>query len=322
MNKKVCSYILCVFASLCLVVFSSCNQKPSDDNSTGAGKDKVYKGTVNIAVDASLEPVMKQEEEIFEFAYDSVNANIIYENESEVISDFASKKATVMVVARDLTEEEKNKLISRDSIYVREVNVAYDAVALIGNLNFDDSKLSIDDLKKYFSPENSSANSPKMVFENQNSSTVKFVMNLLGYKEKVSPNVFAAKNTEAVIDYVEQSNNTIGFVPFSYLSDAEDERVITILKRIKILSLRSQNEKGEEIITIANQSEIADGSYPLTRKVNAVSHYDRKDDLNWLFVNFLYQNKGAKIFLRAGLVPGKMPNREINVNTGETKDNE
>jgi len=305
-----------VFYSLVLFLLSiqSCSHKPASDSQEGSIITG-YKGELKVDVDEGLEPVMRQEEEVFEYLHDSVKLDIAYKGDAEMLSDFKSKKATVIVLARSLDEKEKENLKDADTIYAREIKIAYDAVALVGNPKFDDNKLDVATLKRYFDPQNASAGGPQLVFNNQNSSIVKYVLNYLGYSDKVSPNVYALKSTEEVLDYVEKNENAIGFIPFNYLSEVNDDRVKQIYKRIKVLSLRAKDENGQEIRVSANQSDIATGAYPLKRTINTVINFTYSDNLEWLFVNFLFREKGAKIFLKDGLIPAKMTEREIDVNT-------
>ena len=186
-----------------LLLLSSCAQK----RETGAAvvnSDKSYKGQLNADVDPGLAHVMHHQKEIFEFDYDSVHLNIQYKNEADMLQDFRTGKATVLIMARTLDSAEKESLIDRDTMYVRELQVAYDAVALVGNRQFNDSALDGETLKKYFAPDDNSTNGPLMVFEDKQGSAVKFVLNKLGYKEKVSNRVYALKSAEEVIDYVKK----------------------------------------------------------------------------------------------------------------------
>jgi phosphate transport system substrate-binding protein len=282
-----------------------------------SGKNKIYKGELTVSVDETLQTVLKQEAEVFQFLYDSIQLNTTYGNESELLSRFRNGKADVLVLARELKESEKQALKEQDTIYTLEMRVAYDAVALIGNAGFNDNDLDIAFLKSLFDVKNK--NGYKLVFESNHSSCVDYVLNTLGYKEKVSGNVYGLKSPDEVIAYVEQNKDAIGFIPYSFLSDTDDERVKGILKRIKILSLRVQNSKGEVEKVSANQSDIASGTYPLIRTVNTITRFTHSDNLERLFVNFLYKEKGARIFLKAGLIPANMPEREINVNTEGVK---
>ena len=223
------------------------------------------------------------------------------------------------MLSRKLEQSELNDFKNLDTIYVREQPVAYDAVALIGNKDFDDKDLDMGTLQKYFDPKNVSATTPKLIFENQHSSTVRFVLNALGYKEKVSPNVFAQQSVQELIEYVTKNKNAIGFIPYNLIADTDDDKVKKILEQIKILSLRAKNKEGETLRVSANQSDIATGDYPLIRTLNVITRFTYDDNLELLFVNFLAREKGAKIFLKAGLIPVKMPERDIIVNESEVK---
>jgi phosphate transport system substrate-binding protein len=212
-------------------------------------------------------------------------------------------------------------LIDHDTVYVRELQVAYDAVALVGNRHFDDSALDVETLKKYFAPDGNSTNTPLMVFEDKQGSVVKFVLNKLGYREKVSNRVYALKSAEEVIDYVKKDKNAIGFVPFNFLSDFGDESVMKRYDSIKVLSLRVKDTDGVMVRTSANQSDIALGNYPLTRNICTVTRFSYDDNLELLLVNFLYKDQGARIFMRDGLMPAHIPALDIEINTQGLKSN-
>jgi len=308
-----------VYCLLFIVCCSSCAQKKTQQDVQQESRFKTYKGELRVEADAGLESIINQEKEIFDFNYDSVHTTLTYKNEKEMLDDFRSRKTDVVVLSRKPEQSEINDFKNLDTIYLRIQPVAYDAVALIGSKDFNDKDLSMDLLKKYSAPENSSATNPKLVFENQNSSSVRFVINTLGYKEKVSPNVYALQSMQEVIDYVSRNKNVIGFIPYNAISDTDDERVKKTLEQIKILSLRAKNEGGEAIRVSANQSDIATGDYPLRRTITAITRFTYEDNLEWLFINFLVREKGAKIFLKAGLIPVKIPEREIVVNESEVR---
>src|SRR6185436_7266847 len=108
-----------------------------------------------------LEPVLKQQLEIFEFAHDSVKISVQYKTDKEMLDDLRQRKAQVLVTTRMLEEAEKEALKEKDTVYIREITVAHDAVALIGNRKFDDKALDVEQLKTYFNPNNKGAASPR-----------------------------------------------------------------------------------------------------------------------------------------------------------------
>ena len=132
---------------------SSCIQKKSKEETIQQGRFKTYKGELNVDADAGLESILKQEKEVFDYFYDSVQTHFNYKNEKEMFEDFKSKKATVLLLSRELEKSEVNDLRNLDTIYIRQLPVAYDAVALIGCKDFDDKNLDIELLKKYFNPD-------------------------------------------------------------------------------------------------------------------------------------------------------------------------
>jgi phosphate transport system substrate-binding protein len=152
------------------------------------------------------------------------------------------------------------------------------------------------------------------VFDRSNESVLKNTLDLLGYTDKVSPNVYAVNSLDEVINYVAANKDAIGFIPYSYISDTDEERVRAILDRIKLLSLSVKDKEGKDRQASANQADIAEGIYPLTQNISALSRFSYSDNLEWLFMNFMFREKGARIFLKGGFVPAKIPERAINVN--------
>jgi phosphate transport system substrate-binding protein len=305
---------LCVLIAVALLM-NSCSQNKQPGNAPSVAAGKVVSGTLNVDADPGLEKVMKLQQEVFQYQYDSIKLNIQYKNEFDMLEDFRTGKATVMVMAGVLDSAQKESLMRRDTIYVNDLQVAYDAVALIGNKQFDDANLDLAKLKSYFDPANTNPDVPQMVFNDEKSSVVKFVMSTLGFKEKVSSHVYALKSTEEVIDYVKNSKNALGFIPFNVLSDVGSERVKKLLDSIKIISLRAKDKDGNPITVSANQGDIALGLYPLTRNIYTEMRYGSDDSRERLFVNFLFKERGARIFMTDGLMPMRIPAMNVEVNT-------
>jgi phosphate transport system substrate-binding protein len=309
---------------LLLTLITACNQTSKRQDSSqemvkpSIGKEKIYKGVLNIGCDPGLQSVINQEVEIFRYDHDSVQVNLEYKPEEELLNEFRKGSMSTIILTRVLDAREIENF-KKDTIYIRQLSEASDAVAIIGNQKMDDSNLNMETLRSYINPKATS--NIKVVFDRENKSVVNHVLKVLGYKNEASKSVYATASPKEVFDYVETHTDAIGFIPYNLLSDTDDEQVKALLKRVKILSLTAKNQNGEGVRVSANQSDIATGDYPLTRTVNAVTRFTYSDGLDWLFINFMAQSRGAKIFLKAGLIPTKMPERQIIVNSDGLKTN-
>ena len=184
-----------LFIAIAMLTFAACNHKQvSKEEQRQQSSQKIYKGVLNIEADTILQPILKQQEEIFRFYYDSIQLNIEYKNENELITNFRTRKAGLIILSRALNASEKEQLQQHDTLYVREQKIATDAIALVGNPSFNDGDLSIDLLKSYFNPSNNSKTKSTLVFPGQQTSVLNSVLKQLGYNAQLSKNIFAAKN--------------------------------------------------------------------------------------------------------------------------------
>jgi phosphate transport system substrate-binding protein len=122
------------------------------------------------------------------------------------------------------------------------------------------------------------------------------------------PNSFAVSSDSAVVDYVSMNVNAIGFIGSSWISDNDDSTTNKFLGTISVAGL----SKGDEYYQ-PYQAYIAQGEYPLSRDVVVISR-EARAGLATGFIAFVAGDKGQRIVLKAGLVPGTMPLRIIEIN--------
>jgi hypothetical protein len=182
-----------------MFLITSCAQqaekKPTSTSESNIGREKYYAGKLAIGVDTSIAPIIKQQTEIFTFINDSVQLEETYANEAILFDKFRKREVGVVIIPRQLSASEIARFKEKDTIYVRQIQLAYDAIALVGNKNGKSPQLSIDWLKQNFSPSFKSS-SIKLVFDRTNESVLKNTLDLLGYTDKVSPNVYAVNSLD------------------------------------------------------------------------------------------------------------------------------
>lgn len=310
--------ILILLAAVFALHVNSCHtsgEKRKDNQVTLVenGKIKGYAGNLIAGVDESIADIARLQAEVFEYEYESVNLTLKEYNSNELLSSFRKHETTIILTTRQLSDNERDEIKRMDSILVREVIIAYDAIAMIVHKDYQGETPDSAALRSYFTA-NKSSGSPALVFDNEKSGSAAFILDKFKIKENTSGNIYALKNTDEVIGYIQSNKNAIGFVPYNVISDMDDPSVQKTLEQVKVLGIKTLNEKGEPVIATANQSDIAAGYYLLKRTIIALMPFRYSDSLEWLWVSFLSKEKGARIFLKAGFVPYKIPEREIIVN--------
>jgi len=303
-----------------ILFWASCGSKqptPVPASTVSKQVEKTYKGHLHIVIDESLKPVMTQQVDLFTYYFDSVTVATEYLPEAEVMNKLRSKSADVAVFARILTENEKSVFKSKDTLYVRELCVAYDAIAMI---TAADNKFQLDSttISRVLSGADSRYT---FLFEESNSSVTKWIVTKYGNINSPVKNVYNTNGIENMLKYLQANKKSVGFIPYNLIADEDQSVGSNLLNGLKLVAMPSALDTLDDGFVTASQGDIAEGIYPLTRQINAVMQYGHKDDLPWLFLNFLYKQKAAKVFLKAGLIPALIPEREIKVNTEELKPN-
>ncbi|WP_439880491.1 PstS family phosphate ABC transporter substrate-binding protein [Pontibacter sp. MBLB2868] len=307
------SNIFSILASAALIVQFSCGGDPKTQ------LDTPTTGKINISVDESFQPIIESEVDTFEGIYKYADINAGYKPEGDVVKDLLNDSTKVAVLSRELTPSEK-AVFDKKKIIPRSTKIAIDAIALIVNRNNKDTLLTVDELKKIFSgqakkwsdlDEDSKLGDITIVFDNNNSSTARYVRDSLITDGKLPQNTFAAESHKALIDYVEKNENAIGVIGVNWISDFDDSTAVNFQKRIKVLALsQDSNPLTTDDYYQPYQAYIAQGVYPLRRYLYIISTEGRSG-LGTGFASYVAGDKGQRIILKSGLVPATMPVRVV-----------
>jgi ABC-type phosphate transport system substrate-binding protein len=281
--------VLCLSASLSLL---SCDDTPKH-------ADTLSKGVIDISADESFQPIIEEQLKVFDSSYPDAKITIHYKPEAECFKDYFDNKARIILVTRDLTKAEK-EACDQNKIFPSSEALAGDGIAVIVNNRSADTALDMDALNGILTGVYKEKYT--VVFDNQASSTVRFITDSILKGNKLGSNVFAAKGNTDVIDYVSKNERAIGFVGMSYVYANEDtSQAGTFINTVKVVSL--QNSKDMAFYK-PYQAYIALKSYPLTRKL----YYINRESYHGLgtgFANFLGSYRGQLVFLHAHFFPLK-----------------
>jgi phosphate transport system substrate-binding protein len=291
---------------VCLL-FIMCNQKeqPKTD------KESILKGSTTIFVDETLTPVIEDQVAVFESTYKS-KINLVSKSESETVNSLFNEKAAIAVLTRNLTDVE-NKIFEQKKITPKITKFAIDAIAFISNKGNKDTLIALKNVIEFMQGKPNSA-IKGLVFDNPNSSTVRYMNALAGINKIPENGVFSFKTNEEVIKFVAENAGMIGVVGINWLSQPNPD-MQDFVDKVNVLSVKSL--VGKEYY-FPSQNNIAEGKYPLARDLYIINGQGYSG-LGMGFASFVAGDIGQRIILKSGLLPIRVPGRRINIKTGTKK---
>ncbi len=288
-------------------------------NSSDKNLDTPISGEIDIAADESLRPLVEAEVATFEGIYVRAKLNCDYLPEADAIDALMKDSARLAVVTRRFTKEEK-EYFKRIKITPTEYDIAYSGIAVIVNNSNPDSVFTMDDLTGLLNGKITSWNQLghkskdgiEIVFDNPNSGLIRHLRDSVFHFEKLPPNVYAATNNAAVVDYVEKTQNALGFIGLEWISDKDDSVSNSFLHRVRVAGIALAKDSADYQ---PYQAYIALKKYPLVRRITVLSR-EARAGLGTGFLNFCASERGQRIVLKSGLVPKTMPLRIVRVNQG------
>lgn len=280
------SWSLC----LCVLLLASCDDRPKHPDTLG-------KGEIDISVDETFRPIIEQQSLVFDSSFPEAKVHVHYKSESECFKDYFAQKAKLILVTRELSAQEKT-VCEQSKIFPTSLKLAREGIAVVLNNAATDTMLDMPALKGILTGQ--SVKKYTVVFDDQASSTVRFILDSVLRGEPLGKNVFAAKGSKEVVDYVMKNPDAIGFVGLGFVSDSVDQNNTgAFINNVRVAAIK--NEKTGEFLQ-PYQAYIAMRTYPLTRDlyyINAQSY----PGLGTGFANFLAGQRGQLIFFHAHMFP-------------------
>lgn len=279
--------------------------------------DTPISGSIRIAADESLRPIVEAELQTFEGIYAKADIECSYVSESDAIDLLMKDSARVAVVTRRFTPAEK-EYFKQVKIRPVEFDVAISGIAVILNNANEDTVFTLDELKQLLNGQIStwaqlggkSRDGIEIVFDHPNSGLIRHLRDSVANFDKLPSNVFAAENNAAVVDYVSKTPNALGFIGLEWISDKDDSVSQDFTKRIRVAAIAEAKDSAS---FQPYQAYIALKQYPLRRRITVLSR-EARAGLGTGFLNFFASERGQRIVLKAGLVPKTMPLRIVRFN--------
>ncbi|OYQ39547.1 hypothetical protein CHU92_04710 [Flavobacterium cyanobacteriorum] len=292
-----------VFIFVFLAVFS-CREKAEP-----VIEETLTSGKAAILVDNAVQPVVEDVLAVFHNVYDRAFITQVNLPENEVVRALLSDTARVAVLSRKLTSSEEAHFRNK-KIQPKVTEFAFDALALVVNRQYKDSIADVEQVLNVLRGRPSSIS--KLVFDSPGSGSLSYLKGLAGVSAVPSKNVFALKTNEDVLKYVHDNNGAIGVIGLNWLLQPPGN-VTQYVENIKVLAIDNvkKNNVSKKYYK-PNQSNIAEGLYPFTRTLY-VLNYQGKLGLGMGFATYISAPEGQRIILKSGLMPVKIPPRELEV---------
>ncbi len=299
--KKLSNFVF-VILIVGFTIVISCNKKKD----TIAGKDGIVSGKAFITVDESLLPIIEDELAVFENTYDA-KITLIPKSENEGIQSLLDGTTKIIVLSRKLDKNEQSYFDNKKLI-PKVTPFATDAIALIKSKKSNDTLVVIQDIIDFMKGKPNGIKG--LVFDNPNSSSVRYFKEVAGLTDIPEKGVFSFKTNDEVIKYVANNDGMIGIVGMNWIAQPPQAMQETVNK-VAVLSVKS---------TVSNQyiypsqDNIATKKYPLARDLYIIN-CQGYDGLGIGFSSFVAGQIGQRIILKSGLAPVRVPGRNIRVRT-------
>jgi phosphate transport system substrate-binding protein len=285
--------------------------------------DTYTEGVIPIAVDINFQPIIQEELDVFESIYPKAGVVPTYTNEGDAINLLLKDSVRLVIATRPLSVNEEASLISK-KFEPHSYKLATDGVALIVNNRNPDSLISVSQIRNILTGQTknwkdiyptSKLGKIQVIFDNQNSSTVRYAIDSICNGKPLSTKLNAQKTNLEVIDIVSKTPNSIGIIGVNWLGNHKDTTNLSFKNEVRVMAVSSESVATDENSYKPFQAYLFYGYYPLTRSVFIILN-DPRSSLPSGLTKFLTSDRGQRIILKSGLVPASQPVRIVH-----TKDN-
>lgn len=295
---KVSKVFIVGLVGLCFVM---CNRSDNSNNN----KESILKGSTSILVDETLTPIVEDQVAIFESKYDA-KIKIVPKSEAEIVVELFKNKSGIAILTRNLTVNE-NKIFVQKKITPKITKFATDAIAFISSKSNNDTLVELKSVIDFMKGKQNTK-VKGLVFDNPNSSTVRYINELAGVSSVPKNGVYSFKTNDEVIKFVAQNDGMIGVVGVNWLTQPLPN-MQPYVDKVNVLSVKGLKSN---TFYSPSQNNIAEGKYPLARDLFIINAQGFSG-LGMGFASFVAGDIGQRIILKSGLLPANMPGRKLNI---------
>ncbi len=293
-------------------VFACSNEKPLDNPS---------RGSIVVTADESLRPLVTQLTSAYSGIYPDAHFTVVFKPEQEAINQMLRDSARIAFASRTLRPNEQ-AVLNQKKIKGSTTKIATDGVALIINRANTDSLVTMSELQNVFAGKINRWSQLKggnqsgpitLVFDNNNSSNLDFVLTKFGVKDVKNLRIFTTRSNREVIDFVRKNPSAMGFIGVNWISDGDEPLTAELSRDLRVMGVSDKiNPEKRADYYQPFQEDLGMMRYPLRRPVYVLSR-ETHPGLGGGLVNYVARDAGSLIIYKLGLWPTIPYNREVNL---------
>ncbi|GAB2607021.1 PstS family phosphate ABC transporter substrate-binding protein [Spirosoma areae] len=283
--------------------------------------DNPSQGEIVIAADESFQPLVTQLTSAYSGIYPNTHFKVVFKPEQEAINMMLHDSARLVFSTRLLKPNERAVLDKRKIKGATE-RIATDGVALIINKANTDSLITKNELSRIFGGQlkdwselqGGNQKGPiTLVFDNNNSSNLEFVLNTFNVKDVRKLRIFTTRSNREVIDFVRKNPSTMGFIGVNWISDSDEPLSVELARDLRVMGVSDKLKpiKRDDYFQ-PFQEDLGMQRYPLRRPVYIVSR-ETHPGLGGGLINYIVRDAGSLIIRKLGLWPRIPYDRVINI---------
>jgi len=289
---------------LIFLLFLSCNRGKKNHSVT----ESRTSGKTTLLVDESFSRVLDDQIEVFADDYPNAKITTILGNEGKILPKFLNGDERMIILSRMLKPSEE-RYYKQKQIAIFTDRFAIDGIALITNSENIDTLITV---KEVFDILKGVKSTKKLVFDNANSSTVRYFMDSAKVTTLPKSGIYTLNTNNDVIKYVAEHKDYIGVVGINWLLRNKGD-ILAYTSKVKIMGVKNlEGKKGADKFYKPSQNNLINGVYPFLRNIYIIN-CEGKNGLGTGFANWLNSPRGQLIVLKSGLGPHKMISRDFNI---------
>ena len=286
--NKVIIYFFFAFA-----FFVSCAKDNTDNPQTGS---------ITVEADESFENISRVLKDRYMLFYPKTKINLVTKKENVALQDLLHGKARVIVMSRELTDDEKKAFKQRFKAEVEPARFAADGLVFIVSKSSTLNSISVEDVKSRLQDGKNS-----LIFDGVNSANTSFIAKRLNLDPNHLKYSTLASNEE-IVRNIDKYPNNIGVVGYNVLSRPHNKESKIFRESVKILPVIDSKGKS---VSISTQT-LKNNTYPFTRVLYFLTN-EAYFGLGNGFIRFSCSQPGQIIAKKQGLQPFYIIPREVKI---------